>query len=49
MVFLLYIYGQTRLHYPARLHARVMTSFVPDSVKLAMDLDDDFVTGNSKP
>ena len=24
-------------------------SFVPDSVKLAMDLDDDFVTGNCKP
>ena len=24
MVFLLYIYGQTRLHYPARLRVRVM-------------------------
>ena len=25
------------------------TSFVPESVKLALDLDDDFVTGNCKP
>ena len=25
------------------------TSFVPNSVKLALDLDDDFVTGNCKP
>ena len=26
-----------------------MTSFVPDSVKLARDLDDDFIPGNCKP
>ena len=34
MVFLLYIYGQTRLHYPARLSARVisMDLFSPEKI-----------------